>query len=216
MLMRRKLTREERIYRNGQRIYVASVAIAGLCAIGLHLWSACSARHDIDAMTEVQPTQSAVSVPMQKAPIVAVMEFVDTEESVPVEFDPVRDDVPLDAEIQRLLYKACEETGIQYELALAVIWQETNFRNITGDGGDSIGYMQVQPKWHKGRMDKLGVTDLSDPYSNFLVGLDYLAELLGRYDLPNALTAYNSGKPGSSKYAQSVLNYMNILTMEEN
>ena len=132
-----------------------------------------------------------------------------------MEFDPVRDDIPFDAELQRLLYQACGETGIRYELALAVIWQETDFRNIVGDGGESTGYMQVQEKWHRKRMERLGVSDLSDPCGNFLVGLDFLAELLEKYDLSSALTAYNSGKPGNSQYAKDVLNYMNILTTED-
>lgn len=138
-----------------------------------------------------------------------------TPEAVANEFDPVRDDIPLDAETQRLLYEACGETGIRYELALAVIWQETDFRNVIGDGGDSYGYMQIQSKWHGERMERLGVTDLNDPYSNFLVGCDFLAELISRYDLTEALTAYNSGSPGDSQYARDVLNYMNILTTEE-
>ena len=132
-----------------------------------------------------------------------------------MEYDPMRDDVPLDAVIQQLLYKACGETGIRYELALAVIWQETDFRNVIGDGGESFGYMQVQPKWHSERMERLGVTDLSDPYGNFLVGLDFLAELLETHELTDALTRYNSGRTGNSQYAQSVLNYLNILTTED-
>ena len=148
----------------------------------------------------------------EEAPIVQI---IDEIEAAPMEYDPVRDDVPMDAEHQRLLYQACGETGIRYELALAVIWQETDFRNVVGDSGESYGYMQVQPKWHSGRMERLGVTDLSDPYSNFLVGLDFLAELIERYDLSDALTAYNSGSPGNSQYAKDVLNYMNILTMED-
>lgn len=75
--------------------------------------------------------------------------------------------------------------------------------------------MQVQPRWHRERMERLGVTDLTDPYSNFLVGLDFLYELVGKYELEYALTAYNSGSPGDSQYARDVLNYMNILTKEE-
>ena len=43
---------------------------------------------------------------------------------------------------------------------------------------------------------------------NFRVGCDYLAELLGKYPLEEALTAYNSGKPGRSTYASNVLAYM--------
>lgn len=143
-------------------------------------------------------------------------------EAKPAEVDtPVREDIPLDAEIQLLLYQACEETGIQYELALAVIKQETDFRNITGDDGASTGYMQVQRRWHEDRMERLGVTDLADPYGNFLVGCDYLAEMLGKgRGIEWALMAYNGGpsyandmaKAGRvSQYAKDVLNYMNDL-----
>jgi soluble lytic murein transglycosylase-like protein len=119
-----------------------------------------------------------------------------------------REDVPLDGDTQAFLQTACEETGIPYELALAVIRQETEFRNITGDDGRSVGYMQVQRRWHEDRMARFGVTDLTDPYGNFRVGCDYLAELLGKYPLEEALTAYNSGKPGKSTYASNVLAYM--------
>lgn len=119
-----------------------------------------------------------------------------------------REDVPLDGDTQALLRAACEETGIPYELALAVIRQETEFRNVTGDDGRSVGYMQVQRRWHEDRMARLGVTDLTDPYGNFRVGCDYLAELLGKYTLEEALTAYNSGKPGKSTYASNILAYM--------
>lgn len=119
-----------------------------------------------------------------------------------------RPDVPLDGDTQALLHAACEEAGITYELALAVIRQETEFRNVIGDNGDSIGYMQIQPRWHKDRMERLGVTDLTDPYSNFRVGCDFLSELLSKYTLEEALTAYNSGKPGKSEYATSVMYYI--------
>lgn len=146
-------------------------------------------------------------------------------EAAPMERDPVRDDVPLDAETQRLLWQACEETGIVYELALAVIWQETDFRNIQGDGGDSYGYMQVQKKYHGERMERLGVTDLNDPYGNFLVGCDYLAELANRgRGIEWMLHAYNGGpayanelaKAGEvSQYAKDVLDYMKTLNLED-
>ena len=119
-----------------------------------------------------------------------------------------RADIPLDGETQAFLRSACEEAGITYELALAVIRQETDFRNVVGDNGDSIGYMQIQPRWHEERMERMGVTDLADPYSNFRVGCDFLAELLEKYTLEKALTSYNSGKPGKSEYATSVIGYM--------
>lgn len=126
-----------------------------------------------------------------------------------------RSDVPLDGDTQALLHAACEEAGITYELALAVIRKETEFQNVMGDNGNSYGYMQIQPRWHEDRMERLGVTDLTDPYSNFRVGCDFLAELLSKYTLEEALTAYNSGKPGKSEYATSVMNYMDEYNYEE-
>ena len=126
-----------------------------------------------------------------------------------------RSDVPLDGDTQALLHSACEESGITYELALAVIRKETEFQNVMGDNGNSYGYMQIQPRWHEDRMERLGVTDLTDPYSNFRVGCDFLAELLSKYTLEEALTAYNSGKPGKSEYATSVMNYMEEYNYEE-
>lgn len=57
------------------------------------------------------------------------------------------EDLPLDKPLQKALWDACQEFGVDYALALAVIEQETNYQNQCGDGGDSIGYFQVQPKW---------------------------------------------------------------------
>ena len=102
--------------------------------------------------------------------------------------------VPLSFEEQDFLRTASEEGGVPYHLALAVIETETNFRNVAGDNGGSIGYMQVAPRWHSDRMERLGVADLWDPYGNFRVGCDFLGELLEDYEDPNkALMAYNMG-----------------------
>lgn len=119
--------------------------------------------------------------------------------------------VPLDADLQQLLWEACEESGIDMSLALAVIWEETDYRNIIGDDGASFGYMQVQKKWHEDRMARLGVTDLMDPASNFRTGCDYLAELLEIYPLANALAFYNSGDPALRPYCERVMDYMEAL-----
>lgn len=199
----RQLTREEKTYRKYRIIYLLCITLwAGF--ISSLLFS--SVEKPVEAPQEVEVIQS---IP-EPEPVTE-----NEVEAATMAFDPVRDDIPMDAEHQRLLYQACGETGIRYELALAVIWQETDFRNIHGDGGESAGYMQVQSRWHQKRMERLGVSDLTDPYSNFLVGLDFLAELLETHELTDALTKYNSGKTGDSQYARDVLNYMNILTMED-
>jgi len=120
------------------------------------------------------------------------------------------DHIPFEYELQELVWMACEETGCPYELALSVIFDETRYQNINGDNGNSIGYMQIQPRWNYDRMERLGVTDLSDPLSNFRVGCDLLSELIEKYDsVETALTCYNTGSPGKSRYADKVLAYMN-------
>ena len=159
------------------------------------------------------------------APEVPVTVTEEEEPEVIEEETPVRDDIPFDEETQRLLHRLCEDLGVPYELALAVIWRETNFENVIGDNGASAGYMQVQEQHHSDRMERNGVTDLMDPHGNFLVGCDYLAELIGKdRGLEWALMAYNGGptyankmaKAGkTSQYAKDVLNYMNELKMEE-
>ena len=125
-----------------------------------------------------------------------------------------REEIPLDREIQEALHEACLATGLREELALAVIRKETNYRNVMGDGGNSYGFMQVQPRWHGERMERLGVTDLMEPYQNFLTGCDYLMELTAKYDLPVALTVYNSGKTGVSDYAVTVMRYMDEISVK--
>ena len=127
-----------------------------------------------------------------------------------VEDGYLRDDLPLDYETQMLLYGACLEFQVDYDLALAVIEQETGYRNLTGDGGESAGYMQIQRKWWSGLMDEIGTEDLNQPEDNFRTGCAILRQLLDKYgNTEDALTAYNSGRPGSSRYSRSVLEKLN-------
>lgn len=130
-------------------------------------------------------------------------------EAALVEQGYFRDDVPLSYTDQDFLHTACHESGVPYALALAVIQKETGFNNVMGDDGASSGYMQVQERWHWDRMERLGVTDLTHPFGNFRVGCDYLAELLEKYPLEVALTAYNMGHyPGyTTQYAFDVMGY---------
>lgn len=151
-----------------------------------------------------------VIVPPVSIPYETMLVSEPTPEPEPEEKFRYYDHISLEYDLQELLWAACEETGCPYELALAVIFRESTYRNVNGDNGNSIGYMQVQPRWHQERMERLGVTDLSDPLSNFRVGCDLLTELIEKYgSVESALTCYNTGSPGTSKYADRVLAYMN-------
>ena len=88
-----------------------------------------------------------------------------------------------------------EELGEQYNFCPEVIqslgWWESRFDSEAENGG-CIGIMQVMPKWHQERMDRLGVTDLRDTRQNMTVAVDYLSELLrDGEDMEEALMRYH-------------------------
>lgn len=119
-------------------------------------------------------------------------------------------DVPLDYELQDYIIHLCEEHHIDPAVVIAMIKRESGFQaDAIGDGGNSLGLMQIQPYWHQARMDKLGCTDLLEPYQNVTVGVDLLAYLIDSYDgdVGKALTAYNRGSYSGyiSEYATVVL-----------
>lgn len=111
-----------------------------------------------------------------------------------------------------------KELGTQYdicpELIQAICFKESSFCPDAENSG-CVGMMQVSPEWHKDRMDRLGVSDLLDTGSNMLVGTDYLAELIGKYeDVSVALMIYNgdssaedalNGSADVSAYADEIL-----------
>ena len=114
-----------------------------------------------------------------------------------------REDVPLTYQEQDFLQSACEEFGVEYPLMLALIERETRFQNVAGDGGDSMGYCQIQKRW---LMEEIGAEDLTDPQDNFRTGCAIISYLSGKYgNTRDALSAYNTGSPGKTEYASAVL-----------
>lgn len=139
-----------------------------------------------------------------------------TEPATPAEPEVEYFDVPLSEDLQDYIFEVCEAYDIDPSIVVAVIWKESTYNaSAMGDNGRAYGLMQVQPRWHRERIKRLGVTDLLDPYQNILVGVDYLAELYhNRGSMKWALMAYNGGpdyanrmtKSGSvSGYAKAVL-----------
>lgn len=93
----------------------------------------------------------------------------------------------------------CDDIGEQYgicsELLQAMIERESTGNPLAVNGG-CIGLLQISERWHLDRMERLGVDDLFDPYSNILVGADYLMELAEKHgDVALTLDVYN----GNSK-----------------
>lgn len=99
-----------------------------------------------------------------------------------------------------------EQYGLDPNLIRAVISVESHGNtNAIGDNGESYGLMQIQPRWHEARMQRLGVTNLLDPNENVKLGCDILAELIDKYGLEGALNAYNTGNPDCNNgYAEKI------------
>ena len=101
-------------------------------------------------------------------------------------------------ELEFYIERVCEPVNICPELIEATIERESRW-NPKAVNGDCMGLMQISERWHRERMDEFGVTDLTDPFDNILVGVDYLRELFEKYEDPGmVLMVYN----GDSRVAK--------------
>lgn len=184
----------------------------GLVLIAIVLISLIVADIFLDASTTKAEEQTSdvfveLARPVAEAPLEPIAEPED---------DYIFYDVPLDLETQKEIIEICSEYELSYELVLGVISVESAFiPDIMGDGGDSYGLMQIQPKWWSETMRREGVTDLLDPLQNIRCGCAILRELIDKFDTEyRALQAYNTGRPYTNNgYAEKVYQRMNELTI---
>ena len=111
-----------------------------------------------------------------------------------------------EATTQAAILELCGGDRDTFCAIMAIAWVESRFdTDAVGDNGVSIGMMQVNTRWHTGRMEALGVTDLTDPVQCAAVALDYLRELSEGYGFGwitdhDLYMAYNMG-PGNARIA---------------
>lgn len=180
------------------------LAVWGLLLIGVIILIAIAFPTTPEVYEALHPVEVQEETQSQEAELVAV-----TEQA------PLYD-VPLSDDLQLYISRLCDQYGVDMSLVLAIIGQESNYNaGALGDGGNSIGLMQIQPQHHQQRMDRLGVTDLTEPYQNVTVGIDLLAELMSENKGTEwVVTAYNAGAEIAdynkaigirSEYAESVM-----------
>lgn len=122
---------------------------------------------------------------------------------------PLPDPVPVaQLEINYHIDKMAKRYGLNPGVVKALIEEESGWvASAEGDNGQSVGLMQIQERWHKERMKRLGVTDLYDPEQNITLGCDILSELVNKYgNYRDALSVYNSGNTVEGReYADRIL-----------
>lgn len=99
-------------------------------------------------------------------------------------------------------------SGVDPAIVEAIIQEESNGNpNAVGDGGESIGLMQIQPRWHQTKMEELGIVNLYDAQENVILGCAILSDLYDKYgNYEDALSVYNSGNTEDGKaYAERIL-----------
>lgn len=118
-------------------------------------------------------------------------------------------------DVYSMAQEICEPYHIAPEFVLAIIWKESRMAtDVVSSNGKCVGLMQISQGSHKARMNKLGVTDLTNPYDNIRVGVDYLAELFETYEDDGLVLDYYNGNQNAqsnydrgivSKYASKIL-----------
>lgn len=121
-----------------------------------------------------------------------------TEYNIPADFVRYGGAFPLC--LQAYTYIKCREYGVDYALILAMIETESSYKpGAVSYDGKCKGFIQINPGFHADRMERIGAEDLFNPYDNIAVGVDFISELLHKYDenILKALAAYNMGATGA-------------------
>ncbi len=107
-------------------------------------------------------------------------------------------DVPLDRYLQEYIHRLCEESGLPFTLAVAVIEQESHYTPWIVSDTDDWGLMQINAICHEWLAAELGITDFLDPWQSVRAGIWLLADYYARYGYASgALMCYNMGEAGA-------------------
>lgn len=139
------------------------------------------------------------------------MTLADMKKDSPSDFVKVASEVPNGTTTEQKDYidRTAEAYKLDPKVVKAIIKVESGGNvNAVGDNGNSVGLMQVQPRFNAHRL-KQGES-LLDPQVNVRVGCELLSELIEKYGtLDEALTAYNAGHDtGNREYANRVYEEM--------
>lgn len=171
-----------------------SIIYVFMCACVINVSKRLPERTEIiEEISECETSTMAYSDPLANNVANAefpARQFIEMEDPSTIYFD-----IPLSHNVQSYIFDLCAEYGIDAALIIAIIERESKYNEMAiGDNGNSLGLMQIQPRWNEKRMRELSCQNLLDPYQNILVGIDILSEYLEQgKSIEWALMAYNGG-----------------------
>ena len=155
-----------------------------------------------------------VTIPKEAAAPVSIV--IQTPAPVPEPTPYLDPEIPED--VQTAARKAGEMYGIEPEFLEAVAWKESGYDAMAvSQDGSCVGLMQIAPKWHAERMERLGydAENLLTTEVSMMIGADYLSELFDEHDDPcwvlmtyngdSKAGAYRTGMVPPSRYAQAIM-----------
>lgn len=161
---------------------------------------------DIEAQEIMERAQEridiykAASTPAIERPVVVAVsrEEVDVPEPEPTE-DWYIESIPLDKQLQKVVFDAACENGVDYFLAMGLIKVESNFDVDAVSDCGCYGLTQLNPEYFPSGLST---------EENVRVGMEYLGKLMDAYqgDVGAALRVYNLGwDDGARFYSNAVL-----------
>ena len=160
---------------------VKAVAIAVLTVLAAMIVARTAAGDD--SIQAIEPQQITTADWQQVEPAQQIIETREPEARVEEITEPAY--IPSAEAAEGCISEAelitiTEEVGAMYdicpELLQALVERESTFY-INATNGSCKGLAQISTRWHTDRMERLGVTDIYEPYGNILVAADYLREL---------------------------------------
>lgn len=117
--------------------------------------------------------------------------------------ESAKEQVSFEDQVYTMAFSICEETypDLKPGYVLALIYHESRFiPDVVNSKTGATGLMQILPKWHTARAEKLGVS-LTDPAGNILTGCDILNEVYQQSgSMSYALNVYAGGYAYANNY----------------
>ena len=125
-----------------------------------------------------------------------------------IEYEPESTNLTQDS-VHSMAEVIGEQYGISPILLQAIARVESQYATDLTNSSGAVGICQVVPKYNKDRMDRLGITDLKNPYYNMVLCAEYIKDMrtLSPYgnDQNFIIMSYHAGINGAtSKYEKNM------------